>query len=87
MVDWTCNFDVDVRHCKPKYNFHGLYGNPDEKDKARASVGYNFRCVNVTGVILQKYSFIFFVVRCFKSVLEAPYLSRYSGDISSRAEG
>ncbi|KAK7925657.1 hypothetical protein WMY93_007967 [Mugilogobius chulae] len=43
VVDWTCNFDVDVRHCKPKYNFHGLYGNPNETDKARASVGYNFR--------------------------------------------
>nr|XP_046265916.1 P2X purinoceptor 1 isoform X2 [Scatophagus argus] len=43
VVDWTCNFDVDVKHCKPKYNFHGLYGNPDETDKARASVGYNFR--------------------------------------------
>ncbi|XP_041657682.1 P2X purinoceptor 1 isoform X1 [Cheilinus undulatus] len=43
VVDWTCNFDVDVRHCKPKYNFHGLYGNPTETDKARASVGYNFR--------------------------------------------
>ncbi|XP_057677580.1 P2X purinoceptor 1 isoform X5 [Corythoichthys intestinalis] len=43
VVDWTCNFDVDVKHCKPKYNFHGLYGNPAEKDKARASVGYNFR--------------------------------------------
>ncbi|KAG7224505.1 hypothetical protein INR49_015029 [Caranx melampygus] len=43
VVDWTCNFDVDVTHCKPVYNFHGLYGNPDETDKARASVGYNFR--------------------------------------------
>lgn len=43
VVDWTCNFDVDVRNCKPKYNFHGLYGNPTETDKARASVGYNFR--------------------------------------------
>ncbi|AWP00443.1 putative P2X purinoceptor 1 [Scophthalmus maximus] len=43
VVDWTCNFDVDVKHCKPKYNFHGLYGNPAETDKARASVGYNFR--------------------------------------------
>lgn len=43
VVDWTCNFDFDVRHCKPKYNFHGLYGNPTETDKARASVGYNFR--------------------------------------------
>ncbi|XP_044225997.1 P2X purinoceptor 1 isoform X3 [Thunnus albacares] len=43
VVDWTCNFDVDVKHCKPTYKFHGLYGNPDEKDKAKASVGYNFR--------------------------------------------
>ncbi|XP_049894133.1 P2X purinoceptor 1 isoform X2 [Epinephelus moara] len=43
VVDWTCNFDVDVKHCKPKYFFHGLYGNPAETDKARASVGYNFR--------------------------------------------
>ncbi|KAK5859116.1 hypothetical protein PBY51_003206 [Eleginops maclovinus] len=43
VVDWTCNFDVSVKHCKPKYTFHGLYGNPAETDKARASVGYNFR--------------------------------------------
>ncbi|XP_016529798.1 P2X purinoceptor 1 isoform X5 [Poecilia formosa] len=43
VVDWTCNFDVDVKHCKPEYNFHGLYGNPSETDGARASVGYNFR--------------------------------------------
>ncbi|XP_051903891.1 P2X purinoceptor 1 isoform X2 [Hippocampus zosterae] len=43
VVDWTCNFDVDVKYCKPTYNFHGLYGNPEETDKARASVGYNFR--------------------------------------------
>ncbi|XP_058482498.1 P2X purinoceptor 1 isoform X2 [Solea solea] len=42
-IDWTCNLDVNVKHCKPQYNFHGLYGNPDETDKARASVGYNFR--------------------------------------------
>ncbi|CAB1429899.1 unnamed protein product [Pleuronectes platessa] len=43
VVDWTCNFDVAVKHCIPKYNFHGLYGNPEEKDKTKASVGYNFR--------------------------------------------
>lgn len=43
VVDWTCNFDVDVKHCRPKYTFHGLYGNPAETDSARASVGYNFR--------------------------------------------
>lgn len=46
MVDWTCDLDLDVKHCKPKYNFHGLYGNPSETDKARASVGYNFRSVS-----------------------------------------
>ncbi|XP_033834837.2 P2X purinoceptor 1 isoform X3 [Periophthalmus magnuspinnatus] len=43
VVDWLCNFDLDVRHCKPEYSFHGLYRNPDETDKFRASVGYNFR--------------------------------------------
>ncbi|KAM3600798.1 uncharacterized protein V6R79_002605 [Siganus canaliculatus] len=43
VVDWTCNLDVNIKHCKPEYNFHGLYGNPSETDKARASVGYNFR--------------------------------------------
>ncbi|XP_056451577.1 P2X purinoceptor 1 isoform X1 [Gadus chalcogrammus] len=43
LVDWTCNLDRAVRHCKPFYTFHGLYGNPGETDKARASVGYNFR--------------------------------------------
>ncbi|XP_028452233.1 P2X purinoceptor 1 isoform X2 [Perca flavescens] len=43
VVDWTCNLDVDVKHCIPKYNFHGLYGNAAETDQARASVGYNFR--------------------------------------------
>ncbi|XP_038565485.1 P2X purinoceptor 1-like isoform X1 [Micropterus salmoides] len=43
VVDWTCNLDVAVKHCKPKYEFHGLYGNADETDKARASMGYNFR--------------------------------------------
>lgn len=47
VVDWTCNFDLDVRHCKPQYNFHGLYGNPSETDSARTSVGYNFRCVTM----------------------------------------
>ncbi|KAM7398484.1 hypothetical protein PAMA_006409 [Pampus argenteus] len=43
VIDWTCNFDVDVTHCKPYYTFHGLYGKSDEKDRAKASVGYNFR--------------------------------------------
>ncbi|CAL8364099.1 unnamed protein product [Lota lota] len=43
LVDWTCNLDRSLRHCKPVYTFHGLYGNPGETDTARASVGYNFR--------------------------------------------
>ncbi|KAK2828808.1 hypothetical protein Q5P01_019842 [Channa striata] len=43
VVDWTCNFDLHVKYCKPNYNFHGLYGNPNETDQTRASVGYNFR--------------------------------------------
>ncbi|XP_061819112.1 P2X purinoceptor 1 isoform X1 [Nerophis lumbriciformis] len=43
VIDWTCNFDVDVKHCKPKYSFHGLYGNPKETDNVGTSVGYNFR--------------------------------------------
>ncbi|XP_013768178.1 P2X purinoceptor 1 isoform X2 [Pundamilia nyererei] len=38
VVDWTCNFDVHVKHCKPEYTFHGLYGS-----KEGSSVGYNFR--------------------------------------------
>lgn len=46
VVDWTCNLDQKIKHCKPEYNFHGLYGNPSETDKARASVGYNFRCIS-----------------------------------------
>lgn len=55
VVDWTCNLDLDIKHCKPQYNFHGLYGNPSETDKARASVGYNFRCVS--GVFNQNKSY------------------------------
>ncbi|XP_041949783.1 P2X purinoceptor 1 isoform X2 [Alosa sapidissima] len=43
LIDWVCNLDYSLKHCKPKYYFHGLYGNADETDKARASVGYNFR--------------------------------------------
>ncbi|KAM4620860.1 P2X purinoceptor 1-like isoform 1-T2 [Polymixia lowei] len=43
MVDWTCNLDLDITNCKPKYTFHGLYGNPGEKDNAKASVGFNYR--------------------------------------------
>uniref|UniRef100_A0A673Z2P2 P2X purinoceptor n=1 Tax=Salmo trutta TaxID=8032 RepID=A0A673Z2P2_SALTR len=43
VIDWTCNLDYDQSECKPIYTFHGLYGNPNETDMARASVGYNFR--------------------------------------------
>lgn len=43
LIDWVCNLDYSLRHCKPKYYFHGLLGNANETDKARASVGYNFR--------------------------------------------
>ncbi|XP_013875068.1 P2X purinoceptor 1 isoform X2 [Austrofundulus limnaeus] len=42
VIDWTCNLDLDVKQCKPEYNFHGLYGNPNNKDNS-ASMGYNFR--------------------------------------------
>ncbi|XP_031428270.1 P2X purinoceptor 1 isoform X2 [Clupea harengus] len=42
-IEWVCNLDYNLKHCKPKYHFHGLYGSASEKDKARASVGYNFR--------------------------------------------
>lgn len=52
VVDWTCNLDLDVKHCKPKYNFHGLYGNPSETDNVRASVGYNFRSVSGSASVL-----------------------------------
>nr|XP_020031761.1 P2X purinoceptor 1 isoform X2 [Castor canadensis] len=36
-IDWDCDLDWHVRHCKPIYEFHGLYG---EKN---LSPGFNFR--------------------------------------------
>lgn len=36
-IDWKCDLDWHVRHCKPIYQFHGLYG---EKN---LSPGFNFR--------------------------------------------
>ncbi|XP_063105600.1 P2X purinoceptor 1 isoform X2 [Cavia porcellus] len=36
-IDWNCDLDWNVRHCKPIYEFHGLYG---EKN---LSPGFNFR--------------------------------------------
>lgn len=43
LIKWTCDLDWHVRHCKPVYHFHGLYGDGDEADESKASVGYNFR--------------------------------------------
>lgn len=43
VIDWACNLDQELANCRPSYTFHGLYGNPGETDKARTSVGYNFR--------------------------------------------
>ncbi|XP_066552228.1 P2X purinoceptor 1 isoform X1 [Amia ocellicauda] len=40
LIDWTCNLDLPVDECKPKYYFHGLYGHGD---KSNSSLGYNFR--------------------------------------------
>ncbi|XP_054945908.1 P2X purinoceptor 1 isoform X4 [Physeter macrocephalus] len=36
-IDWHCDLDWHVRHCKPVYEFHGLY---EEKN---LSQGFNFR--------------------------------------------
>ncbi|KAM7067809.1 P2X purinoceptor 1 isoform 1-T3 [Molossus nigricans] len=36
-IDWNCDLDWHVRHCKPIYEFHGLYA---EKN---LSQGFNFR--------------------------------------------
>lgn len=68
VVDWTCNLDFHVKHCKPKYNFHGLYGNPSEKDKTGPSVGYNFRCVNTLHWITETDSAVFTLQKYFSAV-------------------
>ncbi|ELK03723.1 P2X purinoceptor 1 [Pteropus alecto] len=39
-IDWNCDLDWNVRHCKPIYEFHGLY---EEKN---LSQGFNFRCLS-----------------------------------------
>lgn len=42
--DWDCNLDLSIRHCKPKYEFYGLYGTGKNGDKEeKPSLGYNFR--------------------------------------------
>ncbi|KAL0994774.1 hypothetical protein UPYG_G00127000 [Umbra pygmaea] len=43
VIEWFCNLDYAESECRPSYSFHGLYGDPGEKDAAKASVGYNFR--------------------------------------------
>uniref|UniRef100_A0A8D0WJE5 P2X purinoceptor n=1 Tax=Sus scrofa TaxID=9823 RepID=A0A8D0WJE5_PIG len=36
-IDWNCDLDWHVRHCKPVYEFHGLY------EEKKLSPGFNFR--------------------------------------------
>ncbi|XP_035288926.1 P2X purinoceptor 1 isoform X2 [Anguilla anguilla] len=43
LVDWTCDLDWDVKHCKPVYSFHGLYATGKGPEDMQASMGYNFR--------------------------------------------
>lgn len=38
-IDWNCDLDWHVRHCKPIYAFHGLY------EEKKLSQGFNFRCL------------------------------------------
>uniref|UniRef100_A0A8D0GNT4 P2X purinoceptor n=1 Tax=Sphenodon punctatus TaxID=8508 RepID=A0A8D0GNT4_SPHPU len=37
-IDWNCDLDWPTRHCKPVYQFHGLYN-----DDNNVSPGFNFR--------------------------------------------
>nr|XP_034996031.1 P2X purinoceptor 1 isoform X1 [Zootoca vivipara] len=37
-ISWDCDLDWPVRHCKPIYQFHGLYN-----DDSNLSPGFNFR--------------------------------------------
>lgn len=46
-IDWECDLDWHVRHCKPIYQFHGLYG---EKN---LSPGFNFRYLTVSCLFLE----------------------------------
>ncbi|XP_067294873.1 P2X purinoceptor 1 isoform X1 [Pseudorasbora parva] len=43
LVDWDCNLDLNLRHCKPKYEFYGLYGTGKNDKGEKPSLGYNFR--------------------------------------------
>lgn len=38
-IDWNCDLDWHVQHCKPIYEFHGLY------EEKKLSQGFNFRCL------------------------------------------
>ncbi|XP_040192652.1 P2X purinoceptor 1 isoform X1 [Rana temporaria] len=37
IIDWQCDLDWPLKHCKPTYSFHGL------NDENSASQGFNFR--------------------------------------------
>ncbi|KAM9031522.1 P2X purinoceptor 1 isoform 1-T1 [Sarcophilus harrisii] len=37
-IDWNCDLDWAVRHCRPVYEFHGLYN-----EENNLSPGFNFR--------------------------------------------
>ncbi|XP_048043820.1 P2X purinoceptor 1 isoform X1 [Megalobrama amblycephala] len=43
LIDWDCNLDLNIRHCKPKYEFYGLYGTGKNDKEEKPSLGYNFR--------------------------------------------
>ncbi|KAK2912051.1 hypothetical protein Q8A67_004184 [Cirrhinus molitorella] len=43
LIDWDCNLDLSIRHCKPKYEFYGLYGTGKNDKEEKPSLGYNFR--------------------------------------------
>ncbi|RXN10374.1 P2X purinoceptor 1-like protein [Labeo rohita] len=43
LIDWDCNLDLSIKHCKPKYEFYGLYGTGKNDEKEKPSLGYNFR--------------------------------------------
>ncbi|KAG1926518.1 P2X purinoceptor 1 isoform X1 [Pimephales promelas] len=43
LVDWDCNLDLSIRHCKPRYEFYGLYGTGRNEKVEKPSLGYNFR--------------------------------------------
>ncbi|XP_056601544.1 P2X purinoceptor 1 isoform X1 [Triplophysa dalaica] len=43
LIEWDCNLDFKIKHCKPQYEFFGLYGTGKSDKGEKASLGYNFR--------------------------------------------